>query len=480
MLSLSFSCIAFSLGLGQIHLFSYLGKPLNLEIDLVDIGSVSLSSIHSELGSYSEYKQLSLERPDVLINLSFIIEQNYQGRPVLRIRSADPINEPYLPFLIDLAWPKGQLYKVYHVLLDPPEYNETEDLENVVVKKVSHTSKHHSSEYGPTQPGETIWQIAQRLKSTGVTLQQVILAMVSMNEQSFKEGNLNGLKQGQYLHIPSTRKIKQIPKDSASLEVSAHDRAWMLHESISHVLNPPYFEVHAEGTNNTPEKPLVSELIPIPKLKGSLLSTIQSSFSGESNISMVSSLIAPISKDQEPSLKNESHAKIGIAVTTIESLKEINALLKDQLEAIKNENAILKKKLLLNQKTLENLQKKMGQVSSGLGNNIDIKGIILMLIILALLIGTVIYLYHQPELWEPYIRRRGGKKFNETPSIEFPVTHPVALDTLLNLAQSYYDKGDYEAAKHTLSDIIKSGNDEQKQKAQELLDKATNTSSRTK
>ena len=94
--------------------------------------------------------------------------------------------------------------------------------------------------YGPTIANETIWQVAQHYKTADILLQQLILAIVGMNPQAFIEGNLNGLREGSRLQIPSTNTASKVPQELAKLEVLAHDRAWQSRQALEHALLPPY------------------------------------------------------------------------------------------------------------------------------------------------------------------------------------------------------------------------------------------------
>ena len=42
------------------------------------------------------------------------------GKPVILVSSSQPVKEPFINFLLEVSWPKGQLLKEYTVLLDPP------------------------------------------------------------------------------------------------------------------------------------------------------------------------------------------------------------------------------------------------------------------------------------------------------------------------------------------------------------------------
>lgn len=88
--------------------------------------------------------------------------------------------------------------------------------------------------YGPTTAKDDLWQIALRYKLQNASINQVMLAIVRLNPYAFKDGNVNGLKVGGKLKIPSYPMIMKISPTDATKEVSAHMRAWKDKISISH------------------------------------------------------------------------------------------------------------------------------------------------------------------------------------------------------------------------------------------------------
>jgi pilus assembly protein FimV len=253
-----------SMGLGEIKVDSYLNQPFRAEIPLLDVGGVPLEGIKATLASLEEFERVGLDRNQMLELLNFQVRRNQNGRAVIDIWSNERISEPYLQILVDLAWANGQLYRSYTILLDPPGYKLEMAVTHIgsaptyragepgVVEKPVYThatnnpiiskSRRAEATYGPTLANESIWEIAQRYSTPDTTLPQVILAIVGTNSQAFTQGNLNGLKVGERLRIPSNDEVLKIPADLAKLEVDAHDVAWKTKQEIKHVLLPPYID----------------------------------------------------------------------------------------------------------------------------------------------------------------------------------------------------------------------------------------------
>ena len=123
LLSLSFSLSALGLGLGELKVHSSLDQAFDAEIELIDIANTPPAEIKVSLASPEDYQRLGLDRAFDLSQLTFSIVENKHGQLVVQIHSVDRISDPFMQLLVDLAWPKGQIYREYSVLLDPPHYD---------------------------------------------------------------------------------------------------------------------------------------------------------------------------------------------------------------------------------------------------------------------------------------------------------------------------------------------------------------------
>lgn len=259
-MSLLLPVTAFSLGMGDIKVESMLDQPFRAEIPLIDVHGIPLTGIMVNIASMENFERIGIERAEVLTLLKLKVKMNKNGQPVIDITSTERIPEPYMEMVIDMTWASGQLYRAYTVLLDPPDYELRNRIKHrtsravnyqagaidkpVYTSVVEHVSTNKFSRkeatYGPTMANESIWQIAQRYSTPDTSLPQVILAIVGTNSDAFTQGNLNGLKTGMRLKIPSTEEILKVPADLARQEVDAHDLAWKAKTEIRHALLPPY------------------------------------------------------------------------------------------------------------------------------------------------------------------------------------------------------------------------------------------------
>jgi pilus assembly protein FimV len=105
-----FSAFASALGLAEPTLYSLLGQKLDCDMELINMGDMSAEemvvSIASPAGVPGRIKASVVKRSD--------------GKAVVKLKSGEVINEPYLEFVVVVRWPQGQLQREVTLLLDTP------------------------------------------------------------------------------------------------------------------------------------------------------------------------------------------------------------------------------------------------------------------------------------------------------------------------------------------------------------------------
>lgn len=82
-------------------------------------------------------------------------------------------------------------------------------------------------EYGPVKKNETLWAIARRMRpDSGVSEQQMMVALLKANPEAFIDNNINLLKKGYVLRIDDPAMIRAVSKAEAVREVRRMNRAW--------------------------------------------------------------------------------------------------------------------------------------------------------------------------------------------------------------------------------------------------------------
>src|SRR5579871_6192677 len=117
---------AFALGLGDIHLLSPLNAPLDAEIELVDVAPDEANTVQVQLASRDTFEHYGLDRPAYLSGITMKTTRTPDGREVIKLKSNDPITEPFVTLLVEVNWSRGRLVREYTMLLDPPVYTPNE------------------------------------------------------------------------------------------------------------------------------------------------------------------------------------------------------------------------------------------------------------------------------------------------------------------------------------------------------------------
>ncbi len=81
--------------------------------------------------------------------------------------------------------------------------------------------------YGPIESDDTLWRIASRYrKDERLSIYQVMLAIYELNPDAFDDGNMNHMKDGAVLKLPSQRYIARIDPALARQKADGDDQQW--------------------------------------------------------------------------------------------------------------------------------------------------------------------------------------------------------------------------------------------------------------
>lgn len=227
---------AYAAGLGRMTVLSGLGQPLRAEIELTAVSKDEVGALAAKLASAEAFRQANIDFNGALLSLRFNVE-NRGDRHFIRVSSTQPLNEPFVDMLLELNGPNGRLIREYTFLLDPPELRTTQaaavapaavpELGASGTQAMPAPSAPASSAPVAARPapaptraatapateaaagdyqvrqGDTLMQIAARVKPSNVSLDQMLVALYQGNPDAFAEKNMNRLKAGQILSVPS-------------------------------------------------------------------------------------------------------------------------------------------------------------------------------------------------------------------------------------------------------------------------------------
>ncbi len=267
-LAVLLSSEVWAIGLGDIQLDSALNEPLRAEIELLSATAEELAALKISLAPREIFDRYGIDRPAYLQTISFRIVGTASGDAVIRLSTPGPITEPFLTFLVEASWPSGRLLREYTVLLDPPTYAppavqqapavtaptvsdpaDSGRIERQPAPVVAEPPRRPAPEpvSAPPEPrpaadeqrydetatgdyvvrrGDSLWGIAARVRPDDrLTMNQTMLAIYESNPEAFG-GNINLLKAGAMLRIPSADEIFRISRGDALTEVRRQNTRW--------------------------------------------------------------------------------------------------------------------------------------------------------------------------------------------------------------------------------------------------------------
>ncbi len=228
-----------ALGLGEIRLNSALNEPLRAEIPLISIDAEEIDVLSVKLASRAQYEQAGIEQVPELRQLRFEPTTGADGKPVIRVTTRNAVAEPFLNFLIEVNWPSGRSVREYTLLLDPPTLmrgappvSQLPAVSEPAAARppsvsASSTTPPSGGEYGPVIKGETLWVIAETVRpDPSISMEQVMLALQQANPEAFIRNNINLLKVGVVLRVPSRDEMTTLAADEARASAQAQAAEW--------------------------------------------------------------------------------------------------------------------------------------------------------------------------------------------------------------------------------------------------------------
>jgi pilus assembly protein FimV len=239
-----------ALDLGQVQVKSALGQPLLAEIPLHPANPAELQGLTVTLASSEQFARAGIVGGRTSIPLHFSVSGAAGANPVIRITSSVPVDNPYLDLLIEVNGHAGKSVREYAILLDPPGASAPAAMATATpaepaparpAKVVPAAAPRHvtappapapaptgvsNGRYGPVQSGQTLSAIARNLAPSGVDVQQMLLALQKANPDAFYRNNINALKSGAVLRVPTSAEAQALTLAAAAAEVRRQNSDW--------------------------------------------------------------------------------------------------------------------------------------------------------------------------------------------------------------------------------------------------------------
>lgn len=232
------SPLALAVGLGQATVNSPLQSPLDATVPLVDAAGVALDDVRVEIANEAAFNALGLEWTPLVASVRAEL-QHMPGGPQLVLRSEQAVSEPWLDLLVTITTPEGRRTEAIMLLFDPPNMVNARSPSHEQ-QKIALPNRQSAASAAPGVPsggststanntayvasGDTLWSVADRIKPDNASVQQMIVALVDANPSVFPSGNINSLRAGQTLAVPSREQVMARSPGEAARAVQAMRR----------------------------------------------------------------------------------------------------------------------------------------------------------------------------------------------------------------------------------------------------------------
>lgn len=272
---------AWALALGRITVQSALGEPLRAEVEIPQLSAAEAESLQAAIAPAATFRAQGMEYTSTANSVRVKVQKRANGSAVLQLSSFQPVNDPFVDLVIDANWASGKIQRNYTLLLDPPASRrsapapvtaaqvpaETQprparpavverpaqataapavtaaqgrDLRNdrdldEGSTKATRASKNkgqaaaaqaqgNEADTVRVKTGDTAGRIASANKPAGVSLDQMLVAMLRSNPQAFVNGNINRMRSGAVIQLPDAATAQATSNKEARQIMAAQSR----------------------------------------------------------------------------------------------------------------------------------------------------------------------------------------------------------------------------------------------------------------
>ena len=247
---------ASALALGRITVLSALGEPLRADIEVPEATAEELASLRAAIASPEAFRAAGFDYNPAMANIQITLVRRPDGRHFLRLSSPRPVNDPFIDLILEANWASGRMVRDYTMLFDPPNLRQSAPAVAAEVPPVAPAARtpaapatqaarrpaapaaRASAQRAPdaatapagngkqvtVQRGDTAGRIAAANKPASVSLDQMLIALLRGNPEAFMGSNVNRLKAGAVLDMPTPDQVELIPAAEARQDIIAQSR----------------------------------------------------------------------------------------------------------------------------------------------------------------------------------------------------------------------------------------------------------------
>ena len=245
---------ASALALGQLNVRSALGEPLRADIEVTEITAAEADGLRINIASPAAFSAAGVNYNPSLGDVRVNLQRRANGRYVINLTGNRSMNDPFIDLLLEANWSSGRVVRDYTVLLDPPSSPKSQVATSPVAPQLPpaapgtlpRASRAERAQAAPTpvapveapaasrqraaapsapaaapaesqvrtgsgeeqqvtvKAGDTAGKIAAAHKPADVSLDQMLVALLLSNPDAFVGGNVNRMRAGAVLDLPSS------------------------------------------------------------------------------------------------------------------------------------------------------------------------------------------------------------------------------------------------------------------------------------
>jgi len=259
-MSVLLTCQVHALQLSQPSLQSQLGQPLKLEVLISDLSVQEAQDFQVVLADDKVYQTAKIDRVGGLDNMTLSLIKRGDDGYVLQIAGTEPLLSPYVDVLLEFRWASGRSFRNIGFPLSgtlnntpsglvaaestpsplsapsptaastptaqtPKPSTLPQDSAAPAGTPKNTTALPESGKSIEVQRGDTASGLILATETDNVSLDQLLVTMLRNNPKAFVDNNVNRLKSGVLVTLPTPEEARQVDRQEArqSIRLQAQD-----------------------------------------------------------------------------------------------------------------------------------------------------------------------------------------------------------------------------------------------------------------
>jgi len=410
---LLFAGHAGAVSLEKVEVASHLGEPFFAEVPLKLDSNELASKVFIDIAAPADYKIFEVYRDPVLKAIRADVTSDTRGVRV-KLSSRSRIKTPFFNLVLKIRYGRVSHFKKFSVFLDAPKSIQqaatqapqpsvkavqtatssisppaslTKSAGQIIIPPqppavadaVKPSPEYYESwartdRYGPIIRGDTLSTVAERLRiDFRYTRNQIMLALFEKNNSSFDQNNMNLLKAGAHLNVPTAAEVEQHNKVEATRFLAEQEKKWKeltqqpRYAAEAEAQRTRYTKrisigEHADGVAAAPVAIAAAvDQVAVarqdektqPQSKTAVSETLPSA-SVDSTVKQTPDLAAQAEQTEQTEASKQAEA------AQIEQVILAQTESSQILEELRQQNSLLQEQLVANQKNIEALNRKVG------------------------------------------------------------------------------------------------------------------------